>query len=114
MKILITGTSQGIGKEIAELFLTNGHEVVGFDRQESSVNNKKYTHYQLDIRDYSSLPELDGVNILVNNAGTQNEDDIDINLKSLIRMTEKYGIQEENVTHGFHLIQIEWKTGETE
>lgn len=26
----------------------------------------------------------------------------------------KYGITEENVIHGFHLIQIEWKTGETE
>lgn len=95
MKILITGTSQGIGKAIAELFLTNGHEVIGFDRQRSSINNKNYYHYQLDIRDYSSLPELDGVNILINNAGTQNEDDIDINLKSLIRMTEKYGIQEQ-------------------
>lgn len=26
----------------------------------------------------------------------------------------KYGIKTENVTHGFHLIQMEWKTGETE
>ena len=26
----------------------------------------------------------------------------------------KYGIKAENVIHGFHLIQIEWKTGETE
>jgi NAD(P)-dependent dehydrogenase (short-subunit alcohol dehydrogenase family) len=33
------------------------------------------------------------VEILINNAGTQNEDDIDINLKALIRITEKYGIR---------------------
>ena len=34
-----------------------------------------------------------GVEILVNNAGTQNEADIDVNLKALISVTEKYGIQ---------------------
>ena len=32
--------------------------------------------------------------ILINNAGTQNEDDIDVNLKALIKVTEKYGVQE--------------------
>ena len=30
---------------------------------------------------------------MINNAGTQNEDDIDINLKALIFITEKYGVQ---------------------
>jgi len=94
MKILITGTSQGIGKAIAELFLENGHEVIGFDRQHSGIVNEKYSHYKLDIRDCDNLPELDGVNILINNAGTQNEQDIDINLKALIAITEKYGVQD--------------------
>lgn len=95
MKILITGTSQGIGKAIAERFLSEKHEVIGIDRQSASIKNESYTHYQLDIRDYAFLPEIQGVNILINNAGTQNEDDIDINLKALIRITEKYGIQKE-------------------
>lgn len=27
MKVLITGTSQGIGKAIASIFLENGHEL---------------------------------------------------------------------------------------
>ena len=92
MRVLISGTSQGIGKAIAELFISNGHTVIGIDRQESSLDNEKYTHYVCDIRDKDNLPEIDAVDILINNAGTQNEDDIDINLKALIYITEKYGI----------------------
>ena len=93
MKVLITGTSQGIGKAIAELFISKGHNVIGIDRQESSIADDSYTHYQCDIREYDSLPEIDGVEILINNAGTQNEDDINVNLKSLIKITERYGLQ---------------------
>ena len=93
MKILITGTSQGIGKGIAEHFLANGHSVIGIDRKESSIDNVRYTHYVCDVRDKERLPLIDGVEILINNAGTQNEDDIDINLKALIYITERYGVQ---------------------
>ena len=93
MKILITGTSQGIGKAIAEEFLSNGHSVVGIDRTSASINDSSYTHIVCDVRDKENLPAIDDVEILVNNAGTQNEDDIDINLKALIYITEKYGIQ---------------------
>ncbi|MBQ8589411.1 MAG: SDR family oxidoreductase [Firmicutes bacterium] len=93
MKVLITGTSQGIGKAIAELFLAEGHSVIGIDRQGSSFEHADYVHYQCDVRDKENLPEVDGVEILINNAGTQNEDDIDINLKALIWITEKYGVQ---------------------
>ena len=94
MRVLITGTSQGIGKAIAERFLKENYEVIGIDRQCASINDKKYTHYQQDICDYDKLPEIKDIDILINNAGTQNENDIDINLKALIRVTEKYGVQE--------------------
>ena len=33
MDILITGTSDGIGRATAEYFLERGHSVVGFDRK---------------------------------------------------------------------------------
>jgi len=93
MRILITGATQGIGKAIAELFLQNGHEVIGIDRQEKSIDHPSYTHYVCDVRDREHLPELDGIDVLINNAGTQNEDDIDINLKALIHITEKYAVR---------------------
>ena len=93
MKILITGTSQGIGKAIAEHFLANGHMVHGIDRLEASISHSSYIHYICDVRDYDNLPEIEDVEVLVNNAGTQNEDDIEINLRALIRVTEKYGLQ---------------------
>lgn len=95
MKVLITGTSQGIGKASAEHFLMKGHEVIGIDRQSASIQHMNYSHCQCDIRDHEKLPDIRGVNILINNAGTQNENDIDINLKALIHITEKYGIQED-------------------
>ncbi|MBR6540195.1 MAG: SDR family oxidoreductase [Bacteroidales bacterium] len=94
MNVLITGTSQGIGKAIAELFLDKGDIVYGIDRDKAAIENKNYTHYVCDIRDTDNLPDISNIHILINNAGTQNQDDIDINLKSLIHITEKYGIQE--------------------
>ncbi len=93
MKILITGTVQGIGKAIAERFLNEGHNVIGIDRLKSSISHENYIHFECDIRDKNNLPEIENVEILINNAGTQNEDDIDINLKALIYITEKYGVQ---------------------
>ena len=95
MKILITGTSQGIGKAIAERFLKENHTVIGIDRQEKSITNENYIHYICDVRDFENLPQIDGVNVLINNAGTQNEADIDINLKALIKITERYGLQKD-------------------
>ncbi len=93
MKALITGTSQGIGRAIALLFLEKGHTVVGIDRRAASIECSDYTHILCDLRDRRRLPDIDGVEILINNAGTQNEADIDINLKALIDITERYGVQ---------------------
>ena len=63
MKVLVTGASQGIGRAIAEMFLDNGHDVIGLDRQETSLTDGKYVHVLCDVRD--ELPEIEAVDILV-------------------------------------------------
>ena len=69
MNILITGTSAGIGKAIAEKFLEKNHNVWGFDRSESTIYKEGYTHFQLDVRDEASYPADLKPDILINNAG---------------------------------------------
>lgn len=93
MKVVVTGSSNGIGKAIALKFLAEGHEVVGIDKLPATIRSKNYTHVQTDIF-YGALPEINNVEILVNNAGVQNTgNDIDVNLKGTIAVTEKYGVQ---------------------
>lgn len=92
MKVLITGTSNGIGKSIALKFLAMGHSVIGIDREESSIEHKNYLHFKEDIL-CGVLPDIDDFEIVINNAGVQNENDIDVNLKGTIRVTEKYAFQ---------------------
>ena len=50
MKVLVTGTSKGIGKSIATKFLEEGHDVIGFDIQKSSINNKNYTQIMQEFK----------------------------------------------------------------
>lgn len=94
MNVLITGTAKGIGKAIAERFIDMGHNVIGIDRLESTINSNLYIHHKLDVRDVDNYPEIHNLDIIINNAGTQNEDDININLKSVINITEKYAFQD--------------------
>lgn len=93
MKILITGTSNGIGKSIALKFLSMGHRVIGIDKEEASIEHQNYLHFKEDIL-YGNLPDINDFEIVINNAGVQNENDIDVNLKGTIRVTEKYAFQE--------------------
>jgi NAD(P)-dependent dehydrogenase (short-subunit alcohol dehydrogenase family) len=98
MRALITGTSRGIGRSIAKKFLDEGHTVAGIDIADASDwfgGYGGYSHYRADVRLAEMLPEIGGVEVLINNAGCQFGDrrDIDTNLCGLINCTEKYGLQ---------------------
>lgn len=94
MKVLITGTSKGIGRETAIKFLKNNHEVYGVDILDSKISKieyKNYHHYISDVSIKEKLPDIENIEILINNAGVQNsDDDILVNLKGIINCTEKY------------------------
>jgi 3-oxoacyl-[acyl-carrier protein] reductase len=104
-KIVITGTSKGLGKVLAEYFLYNGHAVTGLSRSPSTIDNENYNHIIVDISKATevehALTQVTSIDVLINNAAvfemnlfedTEHIDAIiDTNLKGSI-YTTKYSI----------------------
>ena len=102
-RVIISGTSRGIGKAVAELFASvrDNHnnlmyDVFGIDKNpvESEFLNyaPNYHHYIADVRD--TLPDIEFPEIVIANAGTQEDaDSIDVNLVGLINFCEAYADQ---------------------
>jgi 3-oxoacyl-[acyl-carrier protein] reductase len=78
--IVITGTSRGIGFELAKQFAENGHQVLALSRNSaplSAINHKNITILSVDISNSPDLNKVsdfvkntwEKVDVLINNAG---------------------------------------------
>jgi 3-oxoacyl-[acyl-carrier protein] reductase len=65
---LITGTSRGLGRALAEKLLSEGWNVWGFSRNASLIKHARFTEQLLDITDESVVQHA--VNLLSQNAVT--------------------------------------------
>lgn len=93
MKVLITGSSRGIGLACVKKYVDMGHKVIGLDINGSDYSNPSYTHLIADIT--GKLPDISDIEVLINNAGIQEGPNvIDTNLKATIAVTEKYAFQD--------------------
>lgn len=93
MRILVTGSSSGIGLAVAQMFLDKGHVVIGMDLLPPAIEHHNYIHYQRDISKKRTLPDIEGIEIIFSNAGTQNKNDIENNLIGAMNIVEKYAFQ---------------------
>lgn len=96
-KVLITGTSYGVGKAAANKFLSMGYTVVGLDWKEATIKNDNYTHYICDVSKFEQLPEIKDIHYIVNNAGivTPKAEAIAVNQIGYINILKKYGYDPE-------------------
>ena len=54
---IVTGTSSGIGRELAQQLIAAGWEVVGLARRETAFDLPGYTHHSIDIGDVTQLAD---------------------------------------------------------
>lgn len=75
--MLITGSRKGIGRGLAERYLSNGWNVVGISREASDLAHSCYRHHQADVcseadakKVFAAISQTFGhLDVLVNNAG---------------------------------------------
>lgn len=78
--IIITGSSRGIGFEMAQLFANEGHQVLALSRNEkpiSDLKHKNITCFSFDIANKGDIKKMEdfisekwsSVDVLINNAG---------------------------------------------
>ena len=76
--MVITGTSRGIGRAVAEYFVTHGYRVVGCSRSPVDFKMEGYSHSQVDVSDINQVrawvrqirKDFKRIDVLVCNAGS--------------------------------------------
>jgi 3-oxoacyl-[acyl-carrier protein] reductase len=74
---LVTGSSRGLGRTVAEQLLNRGYSVVGCSRTEVEFSHQSYRHYVADVTDeiavrrmfHEMAVEKIYIDVLINNAG---------------------------------------------
>jgi 3-oxoacyl-[acyl-carrier protein] reductase len=94
---LITGTSSGIGRELAYHYLSVGVTVVGVSRSVSTIDDNNYYHFESDISNSEQLQiffsklkkKFQSIDVLINNAGCLTSmNSLIIPIKSVRNMVE--------------------------
>lgn len=76
--VFITGTSSGVGKDLALFFLNLGFTVIGCSRRTSDIADRNYHHYNLDLNSETETEKIigdilakfdEGIDIFISNAG---------------------------------------------
>lgn len=75
--MMITGTSKGIGRYLAEYYAGEGFKVMGCSRSDVDFEFDNYSHYCLDVSDERKVKEMfadvrkkyKSLDVLINNAG---------------------------------------------
>ena len=74
---IITGTSRGLGRALAEKLLNEGWNVWGFSRTLSKIKHERFSEHLIDITDETAVQSAvslvnqnsPGIDLLINNAG---------------------------------------------
>ena len=74
---IITGTSRGLGRALAEKLLNEGWNVCGFSRTSSKIKHERFSEHLIDITDETAVQNVvslisqnsPGIDLLINNAG---------------------------------------------